>query len=222
MCPLPLRSVTACVHWPHDFHSFSPPHPRQLPDLYASLQNFNNENKKSNLQKVCGTSFKEAQEALEKTLNGPALESAETERDNETLPLIQTQAKKEEQKSPSMSDLLHQSLLLGYTVPLEQVYSSQQRLTQAGVPPPALSFPYGLKHEVPTVTPTHHFRKRTQSTTFRKLLLSSVTPGRLFFEEKPVNRAVCTDPGNKRGSPGGRQEDTSLTENAGRSPEETV
>ncbi|XP_052013596.1 uncharacterized protein C9orf153 homolog [Apodemus sylvaticus] len=171
-------------------------HRCSLPDLYASLQNFNNENKKSNLQKVCATSFQEAQETLEKTLYGSALDKEDTVRGNEALPVIQTQVKNEEQKSPSMSDLLHQSLLMGYTVPLEQVYSSQQRLTQAGIPPPPLTFPYGLRHEVPIVAPTHHFRKRIQSTTFRKLLLSSVTPGRLFFEEKSVSH-VSTDPGKQ-------------------------
>ncbi|XP_006517438.1 uncharacterized protein C9orf153 homolog isoform X1 [Mus musculus] len=173
------------------------PHRCLLSDLYTSLQNFNNENKKSNLQKVCGTSFKEAQETLEKTLNVSPLDSSETVSGNERLPVvIQTEVKKKEQRSPSMSDLLHQSLLMGYIAPLDQVYSSQQRLAQAGIPPPILDFPYGLRDEVPLVAPTQHFRKRIQSMTFRKLLLSSVTPGRLFYEEKSVSH-VSSEPGKQ-------------------------
>lgn len=140
--------------------------------------------------------------------------------------VIQTEVKKKEQRSPSMSDLLHQSLLMGYIAPLDQVYSSQQRLAQAGIPPPILDFPYGLRDEVPLVAPTQHFRKRIQSMTFRKLLLSSVTPGRLFYEEKSVSH-VSSEPGNKRSSPGGGWGGvgvggTNLTENVGRFPEKTV
>ncbi|XP_021070850.1 uncharacterized protein C9orf153 homolog [Mus pahari] len=181
---------------PRDSRGSLAPHRCLLSELYTSLQNFNNENKKSNLQKVCGTSFREAQETLEKTLNGLPLDSSETMSGHERLPVIQTRVKKTEQKSPSMSDLLHQSLLMGYIAPLEQVYSSQQRLAQAGIPPPMLDFPYDLRDEVPIVAPTHHFRKRIQSTTFRKLLLSSVTPGRLFLEEKSVSH-VCSEPGKQ-------------------------
>ncbi|XP_034365536.1 uncharacterized protein C9orf153 homolog [Arvicanthis niloticus] len=170
-------------------------HRCSLPELYESLKNFNDESKKSNLQKVCGTTFKEAQQVLEKTLSGPPFDSYDTSRENEPLPVIQAGVKKE-QKSPSMSDLLHQSLLMGYMVPLGQVYSSQQRLAQAGIPPPAIAFPYGLKTEMPVVAPTHHFRTRIQSTTFRKLLQSSVAPGRLFYEEKSATPA-CLDPGKQ-------------------------
>ncbi|XP_028627805.1 uncharacterized protein C9orf153 homolog [Grammomys surdaster] len=175
--------------------SLSYHHRCSLPELYESLGNFNNESKKSNLQKLCSTTFKEAQEVLEKTLSGPPFDSYDTSREKEPLPVIKAGVKKE-QKSPSMSDLLHQSLLMGYMVPLEQVYSSQQRLAQAGIPPPTLAFPYGLKAEVPVIAPPHHFRKRIQSTTFRKLLLSSVTPGRMFFEEKSASH-VCSDPGKQ-------------------------
>lgn len=167
---------------------------RTLPELYESLEIFNKESKKSNLQKVCGTSFKEAQEVLWKTLNGPTSYSHATLKRNERLPSIQVN--KEEKKSPSMSDLLHQSLLKGYSVPLEQVYRSRQRLAQAGIPPPPLSFPHGLSSEMPVIIPVPSFRKRIQSTTFRKLLLSSVAPGRLFFEEKSTS-PVSSDPGKQ-------------------------
>ncbi|XP_063132080.1 uncharacterized protein C9orf153 homolog isoform X2 [Rattus norvegicus] len=170
-------------------------HRCSLPELYASLEIFNKESKKSNLQKICGMSFKEAQEVLWKILGGLISDSYDTVKGDERHPSIPVN--KEERKTPSMSDLLHQSLLKGYNVPLEQVHSSQQRLAQVGIPPPPLSFPHGLSNELPVILPAQHFRKRIQSVTFRKLLLSSVAPGRLFYEEKPTSQQVSFDPGKQ-------------------------
>ncbi|XP_040612157.1 uncharacterized protein C9orf153 homolog [Mesocricetus auratus] len=146
--------------------------------LYESAENFSKESKKSNFQKICGTSFEEARQLLGKN---PAL------RKSEPLPAIQIPAKKEEQKPKSMANLLQHSLLMGSLVPLEQLSQIQQRLIHAGIPPPEHTFPYAFRTDEPMVTPTPPtYRKRTPSATFRKLLLASVTPDRLDFEDKTV------------------------------------
>lgn len=166
---------------------FPCPPPSQLAELYASAENFNNESKKSNFQKLCATSFEEARRLLGKKLSA--------ERKDEPHPAAQTGVGSEEQKLASMADLLHHSLLMGSLVPLEQLSRTQYRLIQAGIPPPVHMFPYGFRTDEPMVTLTIPFRKRLPSHTFRKLLLTSVTPDRLEFEDKSV-RFFSLEPGN--------------------------
>lgn len=166
---------------------FPRPLPSQLPDLYASAENFNKESKKSNFQNLCATSFEEARRLLGKKLSA--------ERKDEPHPAAQTRVGSKEQKIASMTDLLHHSLLMGSLVPLEQLSRTQHRLIQAGIPPPVHTFPYGFRTDEPMVTPTVPFRKRLPSHTFRKLLLASVTPDRLVFEDKSM-RFFSSEPGN--------------------------
>ncbi|XP_006981801.2 uncharacterized protein C9orf153 homolog [Peromyscus maniculatus bairdii] len=174
-----------------------------LQELYTSAENFNNKSKKSNFKKICGTSFEEARQLLGKDLNARPFDSRYAVRKDEALPAMQTQVnkeeeeeKEEEEKPMSMADLLHYSLLTGFLVPMEQLSRSQQRLTQAGIPPPRHSFPYAFRTDEPIATPTPTFRKRIQSTTFHKLLLSSVAPDRLVFEDKSM-RFFSTEPGKQ-------------------------
>ncbi|XP_052584275.1 uncharacterized protein C9orf153 homolog [Peromyscus californicus insignis] len=168
----------------------------KLQELYTSAENFNNKSKKSNFQKICGISFEEARQLLGKDLNARSFDSRHTMRKDEPLPAKQTQEEEEEEKPVSMADLLHYSLLTGFLVPVEQLSRSQQRLAQAGIPPPTHSFPYAFRTDEPRATPTPTFRKRIQSTTFHKLLLSSVAPDRLVFEDKSM-RFFSTEPGKQ-------------------------
>ncbi|XP_036044831.1 uncharacterized protein C9orf153 homolog [Onychomys torridus] len=168
----------------------------ELQELYKSAENFNNKSKKSNFQKICGISFEEARQLLRKDLNAISFGSRYAVRKDEPLPAIQSQVNEEEEEPMSMADLLHYSLLTGFLVPLEQLSRSQQRLAQAGIPPPRHSFPYAFRTDEPIATPTPSFRKRIQSATFHKLLLSSVAPDRLVFEDKSM-RFFSTEPGKQ-------------------------
>ncbi|XP_041501579.1 uncharacterized protein LOC121443893 [Microtus oregoni] len=159
---------------------------QQLPELYASAENFNNESKKSNFQKLCATSFEEAQQLLGKNLGTVPFAASGAERKDEPHPAVQSPVSNQEQNLTSLADLLHHSLLMGSLVPLEQLSRTQRRLTQAGIPPPVHMFPYGFRTDEPMVTPTPTFRQRLPSHTFRKLLLASVTPERLVFEDKSI------------------------------------
>ncbi|KAL6059498.1 hypothetical protein STEG23_011412, partial [Scotinomys teguina] len=176
------------------YRSSSPSPLSKLPELYTSAENFNNKSKKSNFQKICGTSFEEACQLLGKKRNATSFDSRYAVRRDEPLPVMQIQVNKEEPKPMSMADLLHHSLLTGYLVPLEQLSRSQQRLTKIGIPPPTHTFPYAFRTDEPIAIPTSTFRTRIQSTTFHKLLLSSVAPERLDFEDKTVH-FFSTEPG---------------------------
>ncbi|KAH0504861.1 Golgi membrane protein 1 [Microtus ochrogaster] len=167
---------------------------QKLPELYASAENFNNESKKSNFQKLCATSFEEARQLLGKNLGTVPFAASGAERKDEPHPAVQSPVSNEEQKLTSMADLLHHSLLMGSLVPLEQLSRTQHRLIQAGIPPPVHTFPYGFRTDEPIVTPTPPFRKRLPSHTFQKLLLASVTPDRLVFEDKSM-RFFSLEPG---------------------------
>ncbi|XP_075827262.1 uncharacterized protein C9orf153 homolog [Microtus pennsylvanicus] len=174
----------------------STPSPSQLPELYASAENFNNESKKSNFQKLCATSFEEARQLLGKNLGTVPFAASGAERKHEPHPDVQSPVSNEEQNLTSMADLLHRGLLMGSLVPLEQLSRTQRRLTQAGIPPPVYSFPYGFRTDEPIVTPTPTFRQRLPSHTFRKLLLASVTPERLVFKDKSI-RFFSLEPGKQ-------------------------
>ncbi|XP_051050496.1 uncharacterized protein C9orf153 homolog [Phodopus roborovskii] len=169
----------------------------QLPALCESAENFNIERKKSNFQKLCRTSFEEARQLLGKNLNAKSSVTSAAVRKDKPLPAIETPTNVEEQKPASMADLLHHSLLMGSLVPLEQLSRTHQKLIQAGIPPPIYTFPYGFRTDEPIATPKKPtFRRRTESITFRKLLLASVTPDRLDFEDKSI-RFFSFEPGKQ-------------------------
>uniref|UniRef100_A0A8C2LE13 Uncharacterized protein n=1 Tax=Cricetulus griseus TaxID=10029 RepID=A0A8C2LE13_CRIGR len=163
-----------------------------LPELYDSAKNFSKESKKSNFQKICRTSLEEARQLLDKNLN--ATSSCDTDkRKDKPLPAIQTR----KEKPKSMADVLHHSLLKGFLFPLEQIAKTQKRLVQVGIPPPVHTFPYEFRADEVEVTqkkPTS--RKRTSSATFHKLLLDSVTPDRLVYEDKLI-RFFPPEPGKQ-------------------------
>lgn len=52
--------------------------------------------------------------------------------------------RKEEEKPPSLTDLLHRSLLTGSPSQLDRLGESQQRLAHYGIPPPMHTFPYEI------------------------------------------------------------------------------
>ncbi|XP_055485241.1 uncharacterized protein C9orf153 homolog [Psammomys obesus] len=158
-------------------------HRYSLPDLYACIENFNYENKKSNLQNVCGISFEEAQGSLEKTLNALSLDSNNAKKKDEHLPAMPTEVKEEEQKPASMADVLHQSLLLGALAPREQLSKSYRRLVQAGIPPPVHTFPYSFRTDEPRASETP-IKEMASSTTLSQLLLTSVPQDRPVYEER--------------------------------------
>nr|XP_045017218.1 uncharacterized protein C9orf153 homolog [Jaculus jaculus] len=136
----------------------------KLPDLYASVENFRKESKKSNLLKSCGISLKEAQELLSKNLNIMSFTHHTSRRRAPRPSSGRIGVKKEEQKPLSMVELLHHRLLICSHSPLERISRSQHRLAQGGIPPPAHTFPYSVMVSDTNIMSWAAIKKKFQST----------------------------------------------------------
>uniref|UniRef100_H0WJE9 Uncharacterized protein n=1 Tax=Otolemur garnettii TaxID=30611 RepID=H0WJE9_OTOGA len=79
-----------------------------LPELYASVENFNKKIKKLNLLKTCGISLNEAQKMLTKNLNAmsSAKDTVMRKESLPTQPVFMCSVVKEKEKKPeSMTEL---------------------------------------------------------------------------------------------------------------------
>lgn len=91
-----------------DFLLFSP----QLPELCAFVDNFNNENKKSNLLKTLSISPSEAQKILSPNLSGVPFPEGADLRAEDPQPVFMCKEVREEEENPeSLAELLPCSLL---------------------------------------------------------------------------------------------------------------
>lgn len=115
-----------------------------LPELYALAENVNQESKKSNHLKTLGISPTEARKILNQTLNIMS-PTSRTDLGEVSKPVFKLKVvRKEEEKPPSLTDLLHRSLLTGSPSQLDRLGESQQRLAHYGIPPPMHTFPYEI------------------------------------------------------------------------------
>ncbi|XP_010603801.1 uncharacterized protein C9orf153 homolog [Fukomys damarensis] len=160
-----------------------------LPELYALIENFNKDSKKSNVLKTHSISFKEAQKLLTKSLNAMLFISRTGVRREDPQPVFMcTTAKKEQEKPPCMAELLHCSLLKGLHSPAPWFPRSQKRLTEDGIPLPMHPFPYNVIQDgldaLSWATPE---KTQTPQVLDRSHLLKQV------FEDK-ISRYFLVDP----------------------------
>ncbi|XP_012319661.2 uncharacterized protein C9orf153 homolog, partial [Aotus nancymaae] len=166
-----------------------------LPELYACIEHFNKESKKSNLLKIHGISLKEAQEALAKNLNVLSLTKGTYVR-RDLQPVSRCTVVKKEKKPASMTELLHRTLLEGSLPPVERLSRSQQRLSRCGIPPPKHTFPYEILIDHSNALAQVTTQKKVPSSKIVcRLGISSATTEKFIFEDK-LHRYLLVDPGN--------------------------
>ncbi|XP_054358439.1 uncharacterized protein C9orf153 homolog isoform X3 [Pongo pygmaeus] len=164
-----------------------------LPELYACIENFNKESKKSNLLKMHRISLNEAQEVLAKNLNVMSFTRG-TDVRRDLQPVIRCTVVKKE-KQASMTELLHRSLLASSLSPVERLSRSQQRLSQCGISPPKHTFPYEILTDHSNVLAQVTVQKKVPSDKIlRSLGISSATPEKFISEDK-LRRYFLLDPG---------------------------
>ncbi|XP_030893846.1 uncharacterized protein C9orf153 homolog isoform X3 [Leptonychotes weddellii] len=170
-----------------------------LPELYAFVEDFNKDSKKSNLLKTHSISPSEAQKMLSQNVNAMSLTSGTDDVKGEHLQpvFVCKVVRKEEEKPDSMTELLYRSLLTSSLSPVERLTRSQQRLFQCGIPPPAHTFPYEIlidhsKSLSPVPVPID---EKTQSANILHMLgISRIRPENFIFEDK-IAKYFLVDPG---------------------------
>ncbi|XP_017715416.1 PREDICTED: uncharacterized protein C9orf153 homolog isoform X1 [Rhinopithecus bieti] len=167
-----------------------------LPELYACIENFNKESKKSNLLKMHGISLNEAQEVLAKNLNVMSFTRG-TDVRRDLQPVIRYTVVKKEKKQASMTEILHCSLLAGSLSPVERLSRSRQRLSQCGISPPKRTFPYEILTDHSNALAQVTVQKNVPSAKILcSLGISSATPEKFVFEDK-LHRYFLLDPGKQ-------------------------
>ncbi|XP_072815295.1 uncharacterized protein C9orf153 homolog isoform X3 [Vicugna pacos] len=163
-----------------------------LPELYAFVENFNKESKKSHLLKTHSLLPSEAQRMLSQNVNG----TEETDERGETSqPVLTCKVVRREERPGSMTELLHSSLLASSLSPLERLSRSQQRISQYGIPPPVHTFPYEILISHSKAMSQVTVRQKAHSTKLAcGLGVPSDLPGKFILEDKVPKYLV--DPGN--------------------------
>ncbi|XP_027470784.2 uncharacterized protein C9orf153 homolog [Zalophus californianus] len=168
-----------------------------LPELYAFVEDFNKDSKKSNLLKTHSISPGEAQKMLSQNLNAMSFTSGTDDMRGEHLqPVFVCKVVRKEEKPDSMTELLYRSLLTSSLSPVERLTRSQQRLFQCGIPPPAHTFPYEIlidhsKSLSPVPVPID---EKTQSANILHMLgISRIRPENFIFEDK-IAKYFLVDP----------------------------
>ncbi|XP_032248816.1 uncharacterized protein C9orf153 homolog isoform X3 [Phoca vitulina] len=169
-----------------------------LPELYAFVEDFNKDSKKSNLLKTHRISPSEAQKMLSQNVNAMSFTSGTDDVKGEHLQpvFVCKVVRKEEEKPDSMTQLLYRSLLTSSLSPVERLTRSQQRLFQCGIPPPAHTFPYEIlidhsKSLSPVPVPID---EKTQSANILHMLgISRIRPENFIFEDK-IAKYFLVDP----------------------------
>ncbi|XP_033092804.1 uncharacterized protein C9orf153 homolog isoform X1 [Trachypithecus francoisi] len=167
-----------------------------LPELYACIENFNKESKKSNLLKMHGISLNEAQEVLAKNLNVMSFTRG-TDVRRALQPVIRYTVVKKEKKQASMTELLHCSSLAGSLSPVETLSRARQRLSQCGISPPKHTFPYEILTDHSNALAQVTIQKNVPSAKILcSLGISGATPEKFVCEDK-LRRYFLFDPGKQ-------------------------
>ncbi|XP_035972869.1 uncharacterized protein C9orf153 homolog isoform X1 [Halichoerus grypus] len=170
-----------------------------LPELYAFVEDFNKDSKKSNLLKTHRISPSEAQKMLSQNVNAMSFTSGTDDVKGEHLQpvFVCKVVRKEEEKPDSMTQLLYRSLLTSSLSPVERLTRSQQRLFQCGIPPPAHTFPYEIliDHSKSLSSVPVPIDEKTQSANILHMLgISRIRPENFIFEDK-IAKYFLVDPG---------------------------
>ncbi|XP_047379993.1 uncharacterized protein C9orf153 homolog [Sciurus carolinensis] len=165
-----------------------------LPELYASVENFRKNRKKSILLKTHGISVKEAQKILSKNLSDKSFISRTGVKEDPQSLFMNTVVKKEDENLESMAELLHRTLLMDPLPPVQQLSKSQKRLAQSGIPPPIHTFPYNIVDKHSSAFPKAAIMKKIQSIKILgKIGLFDSTQEKPIYEDK-VPRYFSVDP----------------------------
>ncbi|XP_005387974.1 PREDICTED: uncharacterized protein C9orf153 homolog [Chinchilla lanigera] len=160
-----------------------------LPELYALVENFNKDSKKSSLLKTRSISPTEGQKLLAKSLSTMAFISRTGLRREDPQPVLPCSVvKRELEKPPPMAVRLYRSLLEGMLSPGAGLPRSQKRLIEEGISPPAHSFPYSVIQEG-----LEALAQITTEKTQIPQVLDSPRLLKLFFEDT-VPRYFFVDP----------------------------
>ncbi|XP_076697672.1 uncharacterized protein C9orf153 homolog [Callospermophilus lateralis] len=163
----------------------------QLPELYASVENFRKNRKNSILLKTHGISPKEAQKIFSKNLNERSFISKTGVKEDPQSIFMYTVGKKEDEKKESMVELLHRSLLMDPLPPKPPLSKSQKRLAQIGIPPPIHTFPYNIMDDHSSTFPKSTIIKKIQS--IKILGFPDSIQEKMIYEDK-VPRYVSANP----------------------------
>lgn len=171
----------------------------QLPELYASVEDFIKESKKSNLPKTHSISPSKAQKMLSQNLNAMSISGTDDVREEDPQPLFVCEVvRREGEKPDSVTEILYRSLLTPSLSLVERLTKSQQRLFRHGVPPPAHTFPYEIliehsKSSSPVPVPVKE--KTPGANTLGMLGISRITPENFVFADR-IAKYFLVDPGN--------------------------
>ncbi|XP_045879591.1 uncharacterized protein C9orf153 homolog [Meles meles] len=168
-----------------------------LPELYAFVEDFTKEIKKSNLLKTHGISPSEAQKMISQNLNVMSISGTDNMREEDPQPLFVCKVvRREEEKPDSMTEVLYRSLLTPSLSPVERLTRSQQRLFQHGIPAPAHTFPYEIlikhsKSSSPVLVP---IKEKTQGANILGMLgISRIRPESFVFADR-IAKYFLVDP----------------------------
>ncbi|XP_032164586.1 uncharacterized protein C9orf153 homolog isoform X1 [Mustela erminea] len=168
-----------------------------LPELYASVEDFIKESKKSNLPNTHGISPSKAQKMLSQNLNAMSISGTDDVREEDPQPLFVCEVMRREGEKPdSATEILYRSLLTPSLSPVERLTKSQQRLFRHGIPPPAHTFPYEIliehsKSSSPVPVPVKE--KTPGANTLGMLGISRIRPENFVFADR-IAKYFLVDP----------------------------
>uniref|UniRef100_G1NV84 Uncharacterized protein n=1 Tax=Myotis lucifugus TaxID=59463 RepID=G1NV84_MYOLU len=159
-----------------------------LPELYALAENFHKESKKSNHLKTFGISPTEARRTLSQTLNAMA-PTSRTDLGEDSQPVFKIKVtRKDKEKPPSMTELLHRSLLTGSPSQVDQLGKSQERLAYYGIPPPLHTFPYEIILSETNLSGTQ--KKFSSARNLSKISIPKMKADKILFEDRITEYSI--------------------------------
>ncbi|XP_073084836.1 uncharacterized protein [Manis javanica] len=168
-----------------------------LPELYAFVENFNNENKKSNLLKTHSISPSEAQKILSPNLSGVPFPEGADLRAEDPQPVFMCKEVREEEENPeSLAELLPCSLLASTLSLGARFWKSQQRLAQCGIPAPNHTSPLEILIDHSSSLPPVPTQKIQGTKTLQREGISSVPPEKFVFKDE-VPQYLLADRGKQ-------------------------
>ncbi|XP_039075746.1 uncharacterized protein C9orf153 homolog [Hyaena hyaena] len=165
-----------------------------LPEVYAFLENFNKESKKSSLLKTQSISPSEAQKMLNQNLNAMSFTSGTDVKEKDPQSIFMCKVvRKEKEKPEPMTELLYQSLLAISPSPVGGLSKSQQRLLQCGIPPPTHTFPYEILVDHSSSSSLSPTQKTQGINILHGLGISRIMPENFIFEHR-ISEYFLIDP----------------------------
>lgn len=100
--------------------------------------------------------------------------------------------RKDKEKPPSMTELLHRSLLTGSPTQVDRLEKSQETLAHYGIPPPLHTFPYEFILSETSLSGTQ--KKFSSARNVSKISISKVKADKFLFEDRITEYSII-EPG---------------------------